>query len=224
VVISVRDTGMGIEPEMLPRIFNMFAQAASPDTRQGRGGLGIGLALAKQLIEMHGGKIEGKSEGRGRGSEFIVRLPLAKRQLSAVPSASPLAEADRLSRPSSRILIVDDNRDAASSLGMLLKMLGHEIEIANDGVAALDVMQSFRPTVALLDLGMPGMTGYEVVRRAHEMPECKDTIFVALTGWGQEEDRRKTREAGFNHHLLKPVNLGALEVLLSEATERASAD
>jgi CheY-like chemotaxis protein len=107
---------------------------------------------------------------------------------------------------------------------MLLKMLGHEIEIANDGVAALDVMQSFRPTVALLDLGMPGMTGYEVVRRAHEMPECKDTIFVALTGWGQEEDRRKTREAGFNHHLLKPVNLGALEVLLSEATERASAD
>jgi CheY-like chemotaxis protein len=215
-VISIRDTGIGIEPEVLPRIFQMFSQADG--LKHTHGGLGIGLALAKQLVEMHGGQIEGRSQGRGFGSEFVIRLPLAERQLPVAAAVSPTPE--RLPRSARRVLIVDDNHDAANSLGTLLKMLGNEIQTANDGLTALELLQWFRPNVVLLDLGMPGMTGYDVARRARELSHCKDTVFVALTGWGQEEDRRKTREAGFNHHLLKPVNLGALEVLLSEAPER----
>ena len=217
VVVSVRDTGIGIEDDMLPFLFEMFTQAKE-NGKRAQGGLGIGLALARRLVEMHGGQIEARSDGSGLGSEFVIRLPLAKKQLSAV-GASPLTDPGCHS-PTGRILIVDDNRDAASSLGLLLRMLGNDVQTANDGISALEVLQSYRPTVVLLDLGMPGMDGYEVARRARELPHCRDTIFIALTGWGQEEDRRRTREAGFDHHLVKPVNIGTLELLLTEVQGR----
>jgi CheY-like chemotaxis protein len=219
-VISVRDTGIGIAPDMLPRVFQMFTQV-DRDGKHTQGGLGVGLALARQLVEMHGGRIEGRSKGKGQGSEFVVRLPLAEQQLPAVDDASP--ERDPNQTRSSCVLIVDDNKDAAHSLGLLLRMLGHDVQTANDGPSALQVLESYCPAVILLDLGMPGMDGYEVARRARELPQCKDSIFVALTGWGQEEDRKRSREAGFDHHLLKPVNLGALKVLLKEAQGRKDA-
>jgi PAS domain S-box-containing protein len=218
-VISVRDTGIGIAPEMLPHVFQMFEQG-SRDSKHAQGGLGVGLALAKRLVEMHGGKIEGRSPGKGLGSEFIVRLPLAEKQLPATDVPAPDSKQQN---PGSRILIVDDNHDAATSLGMLLKMLGNEVKTANDGASALQILESYCPTVVLLDLGMPGMSGYEVAQRAHQLPTCQGTVFIALTGWGQEEDRRRTRAAGFDHHLLKPVNIGALKVLLSEAQGRQGA-
>jgi PAS domain S-box-containing protein len=218
VEISIRDTGIGIAPDALLRLFEMFAQG-DRDGNRTKGGLGVGLALAKRLVEMHGGQIEGRSPGLGQGSEFIVRLPLAKQQLSPNDD-EPLAREAASARQASRILIVDDNRDAATSLGMLLRMLGNDVQTANDGPAALELVASYEPTVVLLDIGMPGMNGYEVARRARELPVCKDTVFIALTGWGQEEDRRRTREAGFDHHLLKPVNLGALKVLLTEVQGR----
>jgi CheY-like chemotaxis protein len=203
---------------MLPHVFQMFTQA-SRDEKLTQGGLGVGLALAKRLVEMHGGRIEARSRGSGQGSEFVVSLPLSQQQLPA-PNASAPTLTDAPKPPSSRILIVDDNRDAAHSLGLLLRMLGNDVQTANDGLAALEIMESYQPTVVLLDIGMPGIDGYEVVRRARELPQCQDAMFIALTGWGQEEDRRRTREAGFDHHLLKPVNVGALEVLLTEAQGR----
>jgi PAS domain S-box-containing protein len=218
VVISIRDTGIGIAADTLPYLFEMFTQAKE-NGKRAQGGLGIGLALARRLVEMHGGQIEARSDGPGLGSEFVIRLPLAKRQLSAMAGASPLTDQGCHAAPG-RILIVDDNRDAASSLGLLLRMLGNEVQTANDGISALEVLQSYRPTVVLLDLGMPGMDGYEVARRARVLPHCRHTIFIALTGWGQEEDRRRTREAGFDHHLVKPVNVGTLELLLTEVQGR----
>ena len=217
-VISVRDTGIGIAPDVLPRVFQMFDQG-DRDGKLAQGGLGVGLALAKRLVEMHGGQVEGKSAGRGQGSEFTIRLPLAKKQLPAAPA--PPAAADQATR-ATRILIVDDNQDGATSLGMLLKMLGNEVRTVNDGPAALALLETYSPTVVLLDLGMPGMNGYEVARHARALPTCKDTVIIALTGWGQEEDRRRTREAGFDHHLLKPVNIGTLKILLTEVRGRSS--
>ena len=223
--ISVRDTGVGISPAMLPQIFRMFAQA-DKDHKRAQGGLGIGLALAKSLIEMHGGRIEVHSEGEGRGSEFTVHLPLAQRKLSAADlPATSSAERPAAGR---RVLVVDDNQDAAISLGMLLNMLGHDVQTANDGVAALESIASFHPAVVFLDIGMPGMSGYEVAQRARALPAGQECVLVALTGWGQEDDRRRSKEAGFDHHLVKPVELNALHALLSEVqarqTENAAAD
>jgi PAS domain S-box-containing protein len=219
-MISVRDAGIGIEARMLPRVFEMFTQA-DDDGQRKQGGLGIGLALAKRLVEMHCGRVQARSAGKLQGSEFIVHLPLAVPQLSAVRNAAPLREHD--SQSGTRILIVDDNQDAASSLGMLLQMLGNDVQTVNDGLTALEVLASFRPTVVLMDLGMPGMSGYEVAQQARMLPHCKDTVFIAVTGWGQEEDRRRTRDAGFDYHLLKPVNVGDLRVLLTEAQVRKDA-
>jgi CheY-like chemotaxis protein len=205
---------------MLPRVFEMFTQAEK-DRGHAQGGLGIGLALAKRLIEMHGGRISARSKGRHQGSEFVIHLPLATHQL---PTASENLPSQRDMQPScSRILIVDDNRDAASSLAMLLRMLGNDVQTANDGPTGLEMLESFRPAVVLTDLGMPGMSGFELARQARELPHGKDTVFIALTGWGQEEDRQRTQQAGFDHHLLKPVNLGALKVLLTEAQGRNGA-
>ena len=219
-MISVRDAGIGIEARMLPRVFEMFTQVDDEGQRK-QGGLGIGLALAKRLVEMHCGRIQARSAGKLQGSEFIVHLPLAVPQLSAVRDAAPLRGHG--SQPGTRILIVDDNQDAASSLGMLLQMLGNDVQTVNDGLTALDALVSFRPAVVLMDLGMPVMSGYEVAQQARMLPHCKDTMFIALTGWGQEEDRRKTRDAGFDYHLLKPVNVGDLRVLLTEAQMRKDA-
>jgi PAS domain S-box-containing protein len=201
--IRVRDTGSGIAPELLPRLFAMFSRGGNSS------GLGIGLALARRLAEMHGGSIEAKSEGPGRGSEFVVRLPL----LAGAPAAqAPRPPAAKL-RPR-RILVVDDNRDAADSLAMLLSFLGAEVETANDGPGAIAAFERVRPAAVLLDLGMPGMDGYEVARSLRAAG-ADGVPIIALTGWGQDEDRRRAREAGFDHHLIKPADMGALQALLA---------
>jgi PAS domain S-box-containing protein len=212
VVISVRDTGIGISPKLLPHVLEIFKQA-DRDAKRPQDGLGLGLAIVKRLIEMHGGSVAVKSEGEGRGSEFILRLPLSKRQLPD-HTAAPVADRNQRFTSRQRILVVDDNRDAALSLTMLLKILGSDVETALDGQAALRVADTFRPTVVLMDLGMPGMSGYDVAKCMRALPQFENVTLIALTGWGQEQDRLRTREAGFDHHLVKPVNLDELQVIL----------
>jgi PAS domain S-box-containing protein len=209
VSISIRDTGIGIPAEMLPHIFKMFTQV-DRSTRQAQGGLGIGLTLVRTLVEMHGGQVEAYSAGVGQGSEFVVQLPVSK-EAGVAERAAHDARASVL--PNRRVLVVDDNRDAASSLALLLKLLGAEVQVANDGPSALEMLPAYRPTVVLLDIGMPGMDGYEVARRMRKQPEGQDLMLIALTGWGQEEDRRRTNQAGFNHHLIKPADVNALKSL-----------
>jgi PAS domain S-box-containing protein len=210
IAISVRDTGIGIAPEMLSRVFEMFNRG----DRGGAGGepgLGIGLALSRHLAQMHGGTIEAQSEGKGRGSEFTLRLPLAEKDDRAMAAAkSAGAEI-----PAQRILIVDDNRDAGDSLGMLLECLGADVRIARDGSEALKAFADYQPAVVLLDIGMPEMDGYEVARRIRASFPGTRTPLVAVTGWGQEEDKRRAREAGFDHHLIKPADVHALQSLLA---------
>jgi signal transduction histidine kinase/ActR/RegA family two-component response regulator len=218
VILSVRDTGIGIPPEMLPHIFKMFTQV-DRSKRQAQGGLGIGLSLVRTLVEMHGGEVEALSAGVGQGSEFILRLPLSN--VTSVSSRST-ANARVPVLPNHRILVVDDNRDGARSLGLLLKLLGAEVEVVHDGPAALAIIPSYAPTVVLLDIGMPGMDGYEVARRIRERPAGRDVLLIALTGWGQEADRQRTTEAGFDHHLLKPADLAALESLLTSMSSSNS--
>jgi signal transduction histidine kinase/ActR/RegA family two-component response regulator len=220
-VISVRDTGIGIAAEMLPRLFQMFMQVA-PGAHRSQGGLGIGLTLARNLINIHGGTIEARSEGVGKGSEFVVRLPVAK-----APAAAEVADGDpslalRVGVPDGRrILIVDDNADAAQSLATLLKLRGHEVRVAFGGAQALRMIDEASPEWIFLDIGMPDVDGYEVARRLRGRGEC-DFVLVALTGWGTEQDRQRTREAGFDHHLTKPVDLAAVEAVL--ASERMTND
>ena len=208
--ISVRDNGEGISPEALPRVFEMFSRGDRTDG-PGQGGLGIGLALARQLAQMHGGTLEARSEGSGTGAEFVLRLPLAEGP--AARSAAGQAGAPRL--PPRRVLVVDDNRDAAESLGALLELLGAEVRLAHAGPDALEVAHAYDPSVVLLDIGMPGMDGYEVARRLRAQQNGKRVSIVALTGWGQDDDRRRTSEAGFDHHLVKPAEIAQLQSLLA---------
>jgi len=211
VVISVRDNGCGLAPETLARMFEMFSRGERPSSR-GQAGLGIGLALARRLTELHGGTIAARSEGPDRGSELTLRLPLSS---PPEPSSEPCSAREQPALPSARILVVDDNRDAADSLSMILEFLGAEVRIAHDGHEALQQLETYDPHLVLLDIGMPGMDGYEVARRIRaRFPERRAAI-VALTGWGQDEDRRKAQEAGFDHHLLKPAEIDALRSLLS---------
>jgi signal transduction histidine kinase len=213
-VVSVRDTGLGIPPEMLPRVFDMFAQV-DRTLQRAQGGLGIGLALARTLVQMHAGRLEAHSGGHGQGSEFIVRLPLAP---DAPPAAAGLSfRGDELAAGLCplRVLVVDDNRDAADSLGILLSFLGVDAHVVYDGPSALQALRTYRPAVILLDIGMPGMNGHEVARRVRQAPDFRGVVLIALTGWGQEEDRRRSRAAGFDHHLVKPVDAGALQALLA---------
>jgi PAS domain S-box-containing protein len=210
-IIRVRDTGIGIAPEMLPRIFEMFMQVASTHMRA-QGGLGIGLTLVKTLVEMHGGSVSARSEGLGRGSEFSVRLPLRAESRHPVSASLELPPVPPV--PQQRILIVDDNVDAAESLALLLQLEGHEVQVAHEGKAALALVEKHLPDLAFLDIGMPGMDGYELAQRIRRQPQFQKMFLVALTGWGQEEDRRRTREAGFDHHLVKPVEPEALRQLL----------
>jgi len=212
VAVSVRDTGIGIPAEMLPKVFDLFAQV---DRTLGRaqGGLGIGLALVRRLVEMHGGRVDVHSDGAGQGSEFLVRLPLAAETTVEIESStgSRSASAGILA---GRLLVVDDSRDAADTLVLLLQSSGAKVEVAYDGPTALKAIAEFQPFAVLLDLGMPGMDGYEVAHRIRELPGGPEITLIALTGWGQDEDRRRTREAGFDHHLVKPVNFRHLQTLL----------
>ncbi len=212
VAIRVRDTGVGIPTEMLPKIFGMFTQVERT-LEKSQGGLGIGLTLVKRLVEMHGGTVEARSDGPGLGSEFIVRLPVATEPAVLEP-APPAGKAVAASSPR-RILVADDNEDAATTLAMILEILGHDVRIANDGAAAVTLAAAFRPEVVLLDIGMPKLNGYEACARIRAEPWAGAVTLVALTGWGQDEDRRRSHEAGFDHHLVKPVDPAALEKLLA---------
>jgi PAS domain S-box-containing protein len=212
VAISVRDTGVGIPTDTLPRVFELFMQG---DRHAGRaqGGLGIGLTLAKSLVEMHRGTIRAFSEGLGHGSEFVVRLPLSTFQL---PTDAPLAGQESIAPLAPRrVLVVDDNRDAAESMGTLLKLLGVDAYVVHNGPDALEALSFYQPTVVLLDIGMPGMDGTEVARRIRQRPDGRGITLIALTGWGQEEDRRRTMAAGFDFHLIKPADVNALRALLT---------
>jgi len=216
-VIRVRDTGIGIEPEMLAKVFGLFVQVERRLDRS-KGGLGIGLSLVRQLVEMHGGTIQAHSEGPGRGSEFVVRLPALSREggppLESRPDAAPSPRSTPARR---RILVVDDNVDSARTMALLLMRLWkQEVQVAHDGPAALEAARAFHPEVILLDIGLPGLSGYEVARRLRRQPEFAGTLLVAMTGWGQDDDRLKSEEAGFDRHLVKPVDPDALRELLSK--------
>jgi CheY-like chemotaxis protein/two-component sensor histidine kinase len=228
VAICVRDNGVGIRAEDMSRVFEMFTRVAAPADRS-RGGLGIGLALVKQIVGLHGGRVEVHSPPRGGdasasspGSEFIVYLP------TFAPLAAPVrreAETVRapLRPPALRILIADDNVDAAETLTMLLEAMGHETRTTHDGAAALEGAADFRPDVAFLDLGMAGLSGLDVCRRIRAEPWGKGVVVVALTGWGQPEDRQRSADAGFDHHLVKPAPLEALTEILAAVRPAALA-
>jgi PAS domain S-box-containing protein len=212
VLVSVKDTGIGIPPEMLPRIFEMFMQI-DRSLERSEGGLGIGLTLVKRLVELHNGSVSASSEGIGRGSEFVVRLPIAKED--PTPSSQQALGEPQLTT-GRRILIVDDNRDSALSLAILLRIAGNETQTAHDGLDAVKAAATFRPDVVLLDIGLPGLNGYEVARKIREQPWGNTLVLVALTGWGQDEDRKKSKAAGFNGHMVKPVDHAALAKLLAD--------
>jgi len=211
-LIRVRDTGLGIAADQLPRIFDMFMQVDSTLERSVTG-LGIGLTLVKTLVEMHDGTIKGHSAGVGQGSEFVVRLPILAD--TAKPPPEPIVNEPMLTTVR-RILVVDDNRDSATSLAMLLKLTGNETHTAYDGLEAVEKAAAVKPDVILLDIGLPKLNGFEAARKIREQPWSKDAVLVALTGWGQDEDRQRSKEAGFNAHMVKPVELPALLNLLAE--------
>jgi len=215
-VIQVRDNGIGIAAEHLPRVFDMFMQTDTSLERSASG-LGMGLTLVKNLVEMHGGTVEARSAGTGKGSEFTVRLPVFVEQRMAPRAAAAAPRSTTLPR---RILVVDDNQDAASSLATLLKLAGHETHTAYDGMEALLAAAAFRPDVALLDIGLPSLNGFEVARQIRAQPWGKSTVLIALTGWGQDEDRLQSGEAGFDGHLIKPADFSALQKLLAGLAAR----
>ena len=214
VAIRVKDSGIGIAPDVLPRIFDMFTQAGL-SLERAQGGLGVGLALVERLVTLHGGTVTAFSGGLGKGSQFTIRLPVlqAHRQAASdVPAAAPSGPEKHC-----RILVVDDNEDSAESLAMLLHLLGHEVKTANDGASALGAAAEFRPNVAILDIGLPKVNGYDLAKQIREQPWGSDVVLVALTGWGQEQYRRRSAESGFNHHLTKPVEFEVLQQILAAA-------
>jgi signal transduction histidine kinase/ActR/RegA family two-component response regulator len=211
-LVVVRDNGIGIPHDMLPKVFDMFTQV-DRSLEKAQGGLGIGLNIARQLIEMHGGSIEARSEGVGKGSEFHVRLPLAHGNATVAQPHEPSAPAGGVT--GLRILVADDNVDAAQSLAMMLTISGNEVRTACDGVEAVEIAKSFVPQVVLLDIGMPRLNGYDACRRLRELDTLANCLIVATTGWGQDDDVQRSREAGFDHHLVKPVETRTLEELLA---------
>jgi two-component system CheB/CheR fusion protein len=217
-VVRVRDTGIGIPPEMQARVFDLFMQADRA-TDRAQGGLGIGLTLVRRLVELHGGRVRVFSPGPGQGSEFTVRLPLAAPAAAETPApAVPAAEPAPSGGRPKRVVVVDDNRDGAESLAMLLRLWGHDVLVAHDGPTALVKVKEERPDVVLLDIGLPGMDGYQVARRLREHGSGRP-VLVALTGFGHEDARRRSREAGFDHHLTKPVDPADLQRLLAAPAE-----
>jgi CheY-like chemotaxis protein len=220
VTVTITDEGAGIATELLPQVFDMF-------TRSGRGsrdahvGLGIGMTLAKRLVELHGGRITVHSDGPGRGSSFVVQLNLPDAAVRAVPATVEVTPA-ALTRDSVRILIADDNRDGAQSLALMLDLEGHDVRTAADGLEALEIAEEFQPDVVLLDIGMPGIDGYETARRLRARPWARSVLLCAQTGWGQEDDKRRARSAGFDRHLVKPVDPEELNRILAEVGHPAS--
>ena len=216
-VLRLRDTGVGISPELLPRIFDLFTQAEQSLDRS-QGGLGIGLALVHRLVEMHQGSVEVHS-ALGHGSEFVVRLPVLLNPALPPPAISkPTAEP---TGPSLRVLVVDDNVDTAQSLEILLKMSGHDVRTAHTGPNALEATLDYRPNVVLLDIGLPGLNGYEVAKRIRQQPVLLHIVLVAMTGYGQETDRQLSHESGFDHHLVKPADFGKVQQILATISEKA---
>jgi CheY-like chemotaxis protein/anti-sigma regulatory factor (Ser/Thr protein kinase) len=217
VAITIADTGIGIAPELIPRIFELFTQVHTKSERA-QGGLGIGLALVRRLTEMHGGSVSVHSDGQGRGSEFTVRLPVMASPLAVLSSQrreeGPIPEIEP-----QRILVADDNHDAAEALSLQLQLAGHEVRTAHDGVEALDLAATFEPDIVLLDLGMPKMDGYETARQLRLRSNGRRLSLIALTGWGQQQDRDRTADAGFDAHLVKPVAEAQLFRALAIAVE-----
>jgi PAS domain S-box-containing protein len=212
VLVRVRDDGIGIAPDLLPHVFDLFVQADHAFAKT-QGGLGIGLTLVNNLTQLHGGTVEAHSDGLGKGSEFTVRLPLIADTRQAVHAHAD-EHRDEIASSGHRLLVVDDNKDAAVSLAALLGLKGHDVRVAHDGPSALAIASAFRPTMVFLDIGMPEMDGYEVARRMRQQAGSEPVVLAALTGWGQEEDRRRTLAAGFDHHLVKPAEPEVIESLL----------
>jgi hypothetical protein len=211
IELVVEDNGIGIAPDQLEQVFEMFGQGAAP-RHLTAGGLGIGLALSRALVTLHGGSLVARSAGIGQGAQFAVRLP-AMQESRAAATASAARRLDGV--PARRVLVVDDNVDAAESLAMLLRIDGHDVRTAHDGDAALREVEAFRPDVVLLDLGLPGMDGCETARRVRAGSGGEQVLLVAVTGWGQAEDRQRTRAAGFDHHLVKPLDAESLPLILA---------
>jgi CheY-like chemotaxis protein len=220
VVVRVRDDGIGIDSAMLPRVFELFSQADNSASRS-RGGLGIGLTVAKNLVTRHGGTIEARSDGLDKGSEFVVRLPLVPDPQDSEPrSTAPSAPA---TGSPERILVVDDNVDGAHSMSLLLRAAGHEVQAAFGSQDCFEAVASFRPQVIILDLGLPGVDGFEIARRLRGNPDTNDVVLIALSGYGGDEARQKTREIGFDYHLVKPADLDMLHQILASSARRADA-
>ena len=207
IVINVRDTGAGIPPEQLPRVFELFVQGDRSLERMS-GGLGIGLTLVQKLTALHGGTVMARSEGPGKGSEFTVRLPAARAAVSE--QSEPAPKPEPLAKRSARVLVVDDNEDLARGLARLLEIHGHQVQIAYDGPAGLEKAKEWHPEFVLLDIGLPGMDGYQVAGLLRNDPDTKQAVIIAVSGYGQEEDRTRSRDAGFDHHLVKPISSGEL--------------
>jgi CheY-like chemotaxis protein len=214
VAISVADNGIGIPPEELADVFNLFMQSADSLARS-EGGLGIGLSLARTLTELHGGTIEARSEGIGKGCEFVVQLPLAMTPEYAAAAAAKQATAADAPQSKRRVMIVDDSVDGAESMSVLLEMLGHEVRVLYDGASAISAAPDFKPEVVILDIGLPDLDGYHVARALRSQPETAGALLIALTGYGQESDRQRTRAAGFDHHLVKPASLEDVERVIA---------
>jgi len=217
-VVTVKDSGVGIPPPMLPRVFDLFAQVDRHSDRS-QGGLGIGLALVKRLVEMHGGSVQAHSGGQGHGSRFVVRLPLVAADATD-SQAAVLAPLHGSAAGDIRVLVVDDNIDHADSLTQVLRMLGYQTRTANDGAEAVRIAGAFGPQAVLLDIGLPKMNGLDAARRIREQAWGRDIMLIALSGWGQEDDRRRSKAAGFDHHFVKPVDIEPLTDLLSSLKTR----
>ena len=220
IAVSVKDSGVGIPPNMLTRVFDMFTQV-DRSLEKTQGGLGIGLSLVKRLVEMHDGCVVAYSDGIGLGSEFVITLPemLTVEQMLDTPTVDD--KSSKAAVPL-RIMVADDNHDSADTLSMMLTMMGNEVRTANDGLEAVKLAEEFRPDVVMLDIGMPMLNGYEACRHLREQPWTKDIVFLAMTGWGQDEDRRRSKEAGFDHHIVKPVDFAVLEKLLGNIQATAN--
>ena len=219
--VSVRDTGMGIAPDVLPHVFEVFVQGSRRDAV--RAGLGLGLAIVRSLTELHGGRVEARSAGLNQGSEFVVELPLLEAPPREAARPTPRDHPAPVGRPM-RVLVVDDNLDAAEMLAEWLGAIGHGVRVAADGPTALEIAAEFKPDVALLDIGLPVMDGYEVARRLREQPGCAKIRLIALTGYGQESDHDRSRRAGFEDHLVKPVDLDAITHAVSFPPDRLESE